>query len=223
MASLTKTAEGMSFAIIFRSVIVLVLLFLLAPSVVVVLASLGPEATITFPPPSLSLKAYGAIPERFLAAFGRSLVLGLVAALGASLLGTLAGLAIVRGRLPGKRILDLILRSPLQVPMIVSGVAFLFLYVFVANHFGINLRNSLLGLSLAHISVVTPYVLTSVVARLATLEEALEEAAYGLGASPVQAFFLVTLPLIRPAILGGAFLSFLILCPLTTFPSPCFW
>ncbi len=198
----------------------LVGLFLLAPLVIVVVNSLGVEQYVIFPPAGLSLAWYGRIPTYYLDGAIYSLLLAGAAVLTAAVLAIPAAIALTRGSLPGRAAVDALLRSPIQIPLLVSGVAFLQLYVLVYDGTQLALMNSFVGLWIAHTIVVSPYILVAVVARLARYDERLDEAAYGLGASRWQTFWRVTFPLIRAASAAGMFFGFLMSfdnVPLTIF------
>ena len=182
--------------------------FLVFPTAIVLLTALGGEPYVVFPPRSLTLRHFAEIPAVYLRVFLVSLELAAVAAVGGTLLALPAALALVRGRLVGGGALSAILNAPLHVPWLVMGVAFLQFYVAVFDRMGLALNGSFLGLAVAHVAVTTPYVLTAIVARLSRFDEHLEEAAHGLGAGRVRTFFLVTLPIIKPAVLAGAFFAF---------------
>lgn len=194
------------------SVVGLVYVFLLAPLVVVALSSLdgSTHAFLSFPPQQLSLTWYGRIPRRYLETLGTSLVLATVAAVAGCLLGIPAGLGLVRGRVPGKEMIAALFRAPLQIPFVVTGVAFLQAYHLASDLIGVNLTGTFLGLALAHIFLSTPYVIGAVGAVLQRFEVHLEEAALSLGASRWATFRRVTLPLIMPGIYAGALFAFIV-------------
>lgn len=106
------------------------LVFLLAPFVVVVGASFdsGDRFAVRFPPHSLSLDNYRAIPWKYLDALQTSLILGVIVAVLATVLGLLASIGLVRSRVMGKDILQSFFRLPVQIPLIVSGAVFLQFY-----------------------------------------------------------------------------------------------
>jgi putative spermidine/putrescine transport system permease protein len=184
--------------------------FLVLPTLIVILTALGGEGYVVFPPRTFTLRHFLEIPAVYARVFLTSLELALVAATTSVVVAVPAALAIVRGRLPGRDLLVALLHAPLHVPWLVVGVAFLQFYVVVFARSGVALNGSFLGLALAHIGITTPYVLTAVAARLLRFDERLEEAAHGLGAGGVRTFFLVTLPVIKPAVLAGAFFAFVI-------------
>jgi len=116
----------------------------------------------------------------------------------------MAAIVLVRGRFRGRDLLNAYVTSPLLLPQILTGVAML-QYVSL-----IGLAQSYAALLIAHVVVTTPYVVRTVSAVLYHFDIALEEAAQSLGASPIRAFFEVTLGLIKPGVVAGAILAFAI-------------
>jgi putative spermidine/putrescine transport system permease protein len=119
-------------------------------------------------------------------------------------LATTAALIIVRKTFPGRTLISTLFLSPLVLPNIVIGVAILQ----YANSFGF--ARTFPALLIAHIVIVIPYVLRTVLASLAGMDVTIEEAAQDLGAGSVETFFLVTLPQIKPGIIAGALFAFII-------------
>ncbi len=184
-------------------------LFVLAPLLVVFINSLGVERYVAFPPQHLSLVWYRALPSWFWPSTVYSLELAAVAIVVGTMLAVPAAISMVRGVVPGKAVIDALLRSPLQIPLVISGVAFLSYFDLVRRATGLGLAGTFVGLCIAHTIVVSPYVLVAVVAQLAKYDNALDEAAYGMGASVWTSFWRITFPLIRPSIVAGAFFAFL--------------
>jgi putative spermidine/putrescine transport system permease protein len=184
--------------------------FLALPTTIVVLTALGGEPYVVFPPRSFTLRHFAEIPSVYLRVFLTSLELGLIASLVSTILAIPAALALVRGRMGGREAVAAVLHAPLHVPWLVVGVAFLQFYSTLFDHVGVGLNGTFLGLAIAHVAVTVPYVLTSVTARLSRFDERLEEAAYGLGAGRMRTFFMITLPIIKPAVLAGAFFAFVV-------------
>ena len=138
--------------------------------------------------------------EEMLLAARNSLFIALVSSLCATLLGTLAGLAIHRYHL---RWLPLLVITPVAMPEILLGVSLLVFFIQV-----MHLTLGLLSVVLAHITFSIGFVAIIVRARLAGMDESIFEAARDLGASPWQTFRLVTFPLILPAVVAGFLMSF---------------
>lgn len=188
-----------------RAYIVAIYAFLLAPIVVIVLASLTTTNFVVFPPRGITLAWYAAIfahPE-----FVGSLVLSLVVATGTAIvagtLGTLAAIAIVREHVPGAGLWLAALSSPLVIPTVVLGIALLQWFTLIA------LPAGPVPLILGHTLLALPYVVRLVAAGLAGIDPALERAAAGLGATHFQRLRLITLPLVTSSIVAGALFAFI--------------
>jgi len=137
--------------------------------------------------------------EQMLAAALNSLVIALVASSASTVLGTLAGYAMYRYRL---RLLPVLVLTPIAIPEILMGVSLLMFFVML------NMTLGLLSIMLSHIAFCIGFVAIVVRSRLSGMDESLTEAARDLGATPAQAFRLVTLPLIMPGIVAGALMAF---------------
>lgn len=137
--------------------------------------------------------------EQMLAAALNSLVIALVASSVSTVLGTLAGYAMYRYRL---RLLPVLVLTPIAIPEILMGVSLLMFFVML------NMTLGLLSIMLSHIAFCIGFVAIVVRSRLSGMDESLTEAARDLGATPAQAFRLVTLPLIMPGIVAGALMAF---------------
>ena len=187
--------------------------FLLAPLVVVVGASFHGATQysgVVFPPENVTLRWYTQIPPATYKSLGLSVLLATSVAFGACVLGIPAALGIVRGSFRGKAFLLAMFRAPMQIPAVVTGVAFLKLYYVVGDLTGLFLNGSFPGLYLGHLFVATPYVVGTVVAVLQRFNVRLEEAALSLGASPWRTFRRVTLPTIMPGVHAGALYAFMV-------------
>ena len=137
--------------------------------------------------------------EEMLGAAWNSLVIGLTASAVSTLLGTMAGYAMYRFRL---RLLPILVVAPIAIPEILMGVSLLIFFV------AIDLTLGLTSIILAHIAFCVGFVAIVVRARLAGMDESLVEAARDLGATPLQAFRLITFPLIMPGVMAGALMAF---------------
>ncbi|WP_144378847.1 ABC transporter permease [Mesorhizobium amorphae] len=128
---------------------------------------------------------------------------GLISATVATVLGTLAALALTRyTRFRGRMLFSGMVFAPLVMPEVITGLSLLLLFV------AVGLDRGFFTLTLAHISFTMCFVAVVVQSRLVTFDRSLEEAAMDLGASPVATFFQVTLPVILPAIVSGWMLAF---------------
>jgi putative spermidine/putrescine transport system permease protein len=180
--------------------------FLLLPIVVVLLFSINPAPFIQFPPQGVSLRWFEKFfnSRDFMAAFRLSAVLALATVVGATAIGTMAALALVRGRLPGAGFLAALFLSPLMLPAILTGLALFQFYVLL------DVGRPFWGLLIGHIVIAIPYVIRTTMAVLTNFDRSLEEAARNLGASELATFREVTLPLIRPGVIAGGIFAFVI-------------
>ncbi|RTL03132.1 MAG: ABC transporter permease subunit [Neisseriaceae bacterium] len=128
-----------------------------------------------------------------------SLVIATATSFFATIFGTLAGLAMHKYKL---RLLPVLVLTPLALPEILMGVSLLIFFVLL------NMTLGMVSITLAHISFCIGFVAIVVRSRLAGMDESLVEAARDLGASPLDAFRLVTLPLIMPGVIAGALMAF---------------
>ncbi|MCW5858077.1 MAG: ABC transporter permease [Caldilineales bacterium] len=150
--------------------------------------------------------------DEVLAAARNTLVIAFVSTLGATVIGTMAALALQRYRFPAKRFSEASLYIPIIIPELVMGIGILVLFsaVFRALNAALGLR---LGMGLAtviisHIAFSVPFVILVVRARLTGFNRAIEEAARDLGATEWTTFWRVTLPNIAPGVMAGALLAF---------------
>ena len=179
--------------------------FMLAPIVVVCLVAFTPEGYLSLPVREFSLRWFRAIaryPE-FVGAFWTSLWLGALSSALAVLVAVPAALAIARYRFRGRDVLAGLFLSPLMIPHVVLGVAFLRFFT------QIGLGGRFAGLLLAHLVIVCPFALRLTLASAAGMDRAIEQAAISLGASDWAVFRRVTLPLIAPGMVSGWALAFI--------------
>jgi putrescine transport system permease protein len=121
----------------------------------------------------------------------------------ATVLGTMAALVLVRsGRFAGRTLFSGMIYAPLVMPEVITGLSLLLLFI------GLNIDRGILTIVLAHTTFSMCFVSVVVSSRLVTFDQSLEEAALDLGCSQMQAFFLVTLPIIAPAVISGWLLAF---------------
>src|SRR5919201_2313423 len=132
-----------------------------------------------------------------------SLRVGAVSATIATILGTLAAIALTRGeRFKGRMLFSGMLYAPLVMPEVITGLSLLLLFV------ALNAERGFWTVTIAHTTLTICFVAVVVQSRLGSLDRSLEEAAMDLGCNPVRAFVAVTLPLIAPAIVAGWMLAF---------------
>ncbi len=138
-----------------------------------------------------------------------SLQIASLNATGAVILGTVAGLVLARfGRFKGRTMLSGMTTAPLVMPEVITGLSLLLLFVAMEQAFGWPAGRGVTTITLAHITFSMAYVTVVVQSRLTTFDESLEEAAMDLGARPAKVFFVITLPIILPAIISGWLLAF---------------
>ena len=125
------------------------------------------------------------------------------------ILGTLAGLALARfRRFKGRTLLTGMTTAPLVMPEVITGLSLLLLFVALEHAFGWPSGRGVTTITIAHMTFSMAYVTVVIQSRLSSLDESLEEAAMDLGARPAKVFFVITLPIIFPAILAGWLLAF---------------
>jgi putative spermidine/putrescine transport system permease protein len=183
----------------------LFLVFMLAPIGIVCVVAFTPEGFLSIPTTEWSLRWFRAIaryPE-FISAFWNSLALAALSSAIAVAFSVPSALAIARYRFRGREALTAFFLSPLMIPHVVLGIAFLRFFT------QIGLGGTFIGLVLAHIVIVFPFALRLVLASAVGMDRALEQAAISLGASGGRVFRRVTLPLILPGIASGWMLAFI--------------
>ncbi|MBD3764950.1 MAG: ABC transporter permease [Rhodobacterales bacterium] len=216
---------------VFHLLCALILLFLIAPILIVIPLSFNAEPFFTFTekmlaldPTGYSLRWYDLLmtfgmfaPDAprdaawwadmwanstWLRAAKNSIIIGVFSTLLATFLGTLAALGLSRPEMPFRRAVMAILISPMIVPIIIVATGLFFFYS------ATGLAGSYLGVILAHATLGIPFVIITVTATLVGFDKSLTRAAASLGASPATTFFKVTLPLILPGVVSGALFAF---------------
>lgn len=140
-----------------------------------------------------------------------SLKIALVSASIATVLGTMAAIALVRmGKFRGRTLFSGLVTAPLVMPEVITGVSSLIFFLLLAQWIGWPAQRGFTTITLAHITFSMVFVTTIVQARLLQFDRAIEEAAMDLGSKPWQVLFDITLPVISPAILSGWLLAFTI-------------
>ena len=178
--------------------------FLYLPMVILVIYSFNSSKLVTVWA-GFSTKWYGELMrnEAFLDAAWVTIKVAVLSSTVATVLGTLAAYGLVRaGRFWGRTLVSGMIYAPLVRPEVITGLSLLLLFI------GIGLDRGVMTIVLAHTTFSMCYVSVVVSSRLATFDMSLEEAALDLGSTPFEAFRLVTLPIIAPAVISGWLLAF---------------
>jgi len=178
--------------------------FLYLPMVILMIYSFNSSKLVTVWA-GFSTKWYGELMrnEAFLDAAWVTIKVAVLSSTFATVLGTLAAYVLVRaGRFWGRTLFSGMIYAPLVMPEVITGLSLLLLFI------GIGLDRGVMTIVLAHTTFSMCYVSVVVSSRLATFDMSLEEAALDLGSTPFEAFRLVTLPIIAPAVISGWLLAF---------------
>ena len=147
--------------------------------------------------------------DQILDAMFLSLRIAATSATFATILGTMAGLILVRfGRFRGRALFSGMITSPLVMPEVITGLSLLLLFVSLQQLIGWPGQRGFSTITIAHTTFSMAYVAVVVRSRLAAMDESLEEAAMDLGCGPARVIFDITLPLIVPAMVAGWLLAF---------------
>jgi putative spermidine/putrescine transport system permease protein len=189
----------------------LVLVFLMLPILIIMPLSFNSQPFFTFTegmlsldPDAYSMRWYQEIIDdpNWLLAIRNSFIVGTVAALIATVLGTLAAVGLSSQWMPYKRLITALLLSPMIVPLIIIAAGMFFFYT------QFNLVGTFTGLIIAHAALGVPFVIITVTATLSGFDRSLFVAGLSLGASPVKVFWDVVIPLIRPGVISGGLFAF---------------
>ena len=178
--------------------------FLYLPMIILVIYSFNASKLVTVWA-GFSTKWYGELlrNDAFLDAAWVTLKVAVTSSTMATVLGTMAAIVLVRaGRFHGRTLFSGMIYAPLVMPEVITGLSLLLLFI------GIGLDRGVMTIVLAHTTFAMCYVSVVVSSRLVSFDQSLEEAALDLGCTPFQAFRLVTLPIIAPAVISGWLLAF---------------
>lgn len=138
-----------------------------------------------------------------------SLIIAAMTATAAVIIGTWAGYILARmQKFKGFYLYVGLLSAPLVIPEVVLGISLLLMFVELSSLFGWPDGNGVFTIWVGHITLCTAYVAVIIQSRIRDLDKSLEEAALDLGATPLKVFFLITVPLIAPALMAAWLLSF---------------
>jgi putative spermidine/putrescine transport system permease protein len=203
-----RSAGELAYALVIGGLAALALVILVGPVLIVLATSFTESRSIRFPPTGFSLQWYAQLLDpvrssQIHRAASNTIEVAALAALLATVLGTMAALALARTASAKARALDGFFMSPLVLPGLAFGLAALVYFTLL------GFRPSLELLVAGHLIVIVPFVLRTVGASLSQLDPALIDASASLGAGRFHTFRRVTLPLIAPGIGAGAFLAFM--------------
>ncbi|MBL4784602.1 MAG: ABC transporter permease [Cohaesibacteraceae bacterium] len=188
-----------------------VLFFLILPIIVIIPLSFNAEPFFSFTnemlllkPEAFSLRWYNQIitNPNWLLAIKNSFQIGILAALLATVLGTIAAVGLTSRHMPFKRLIMALMLAPMIVPLIIIAAGMFFFYT------KLGLAGSFTGLVIAHATLGIPFVVISVTATLSGFDRSLYHAGLSMGASPIRTFFDVVIPLIRPGVISGSLFAF---------------
>lgn len=187
------------------AILLLVLVFLFTPILIVLSVAFSESAVFAFPPQGFSLKWFTAIrnAEGLLASAWLSAQVALLSTVISLALGTLCAIAVVRGLVPGRDAIATFLASPLMIPGLVLGIAFL------QAARSVGLRDAYTTLLIAHVVITMPFIIRTVLASLSLFDFSMVDAARCLGCSYPAALWRVLLPNILPGIVSGALFAFI--------------
>lgn len=183
----------------------LAFLFLVLPSLIVMVLSFSSAPYLEFPPRGFSLQWYRSYfgSPLWISSTFRSIQVAVLVTVLATAVGTAAALGLVRCQVPGRRLLNSLLVSPLVIPTIVLSISIYSVFV------QWKLLGTIFGLVFAHSVLAIPFVIINVSATLYGVDPTLEKAALSMGASPWTTFWRVLLPTIRPGVIAGALFAFI--------------
>ena len=196
----------------FRTLCVLIFIFLVGPIFVIIPLSFNELPYFTFTPEMLSFDPAGYstkwyqeffTEDSWQRAVQNSFLIAIFATLISTFLGTLAALGLSRPEMPFRKTIMALLISPMIVPLIISAAGMYFFYA------RIGLASTHIGVILAHAALGIPFVIITVTATLVGFDHSLTRAAASLGSSPTRTFFVVIVPLILPGVISGALLAFI--------------
>lgn len=191
--------------LILRIITSVLCLILMLPILIVLSASVNDQSYLSFPPETLSLRWFDAFfgDWRWRDALYTSLIIGFLTCLISTFIGFLGAYSFVRGVFRGKKLLLSIVLIPLIVPHIITAIALYFLSA------PLGLIGSKLWISVGHSVIALPIVVLILISALQNVDENLERAAFGMGASRALTFRRIVIPLMLPGVVSAALFSFL--------------
>ena len=184
--------------------------FLYIPILVLILYSFN-QSAISSVWGGFSLRWYTALfnNDQIIESALLSLKIAATSATFATILGTMAGIALTQmGRYRGRFIFTGLIAAPLVMPEVITGLSLLLMFVSLQELIGWPMSRGAGTITIAHITFSMAYVAVIVQSRLSSMDQSLQEAAMDLGGRPMQVAFDITLPLIAPSMLSGWLLAF---------------
>ena len=193
-----------------RSTLLLGFAFLYLPMIILIIYSFNENRLVTVWS-GFSVKWYGELfrDKQMIDAAKVSLEIAFLTACASVVLGTMAAMVMTRFRqFPGKSLFSALMTAPLVMPEVITGLSILLLFVAMGDTFGLFQERGVMTIWIAHVTFCVAFVTVVISSRLGELDKSLEEAAMDLGANRVKVFFLITLPIIAPALASGWLLAF---------------
>ncbi|AXK39239.1 ABC transporter permease subunit [Crenobacter cavernae] len=184
--------------------------FLYAPILILIIYSFNASKLVSVWA-GFSLHWYGELfrDDAVISSFGLSLKIALFSSAMSVVLGTIAGLVLARfGPFKGKSLFAGMITAPMVMPEVIVGLSMLLLFVQMQQWLGFPAERGVLTIWIGHVTLCMAYVTVVIRSRLVEMDRSVEEAAMDLGARPLKIFFLITLPIIAPAIASGFLLAF---------------
>jgi putative spermidine/putrescine transport system permease protein len=188
-----------------------ILLFLLAPIIILIISSFNLSKFFEFPPTGFTLQWYQAFMKS--KEYQQALLISTRVALSAAILGLAVGIpaafALDRYKFRGNSLVQSVFLSPLMLPQIIWALGLIQFFSLI-QFGGRSILGTFAGIVLAHTVIIIPYVIRMVLSSLHYVERDLESAAMSLGAKPIRTFYEVTVPIILPGILVSAVFGFMV-------------
>lgn len=184
--------------------------FLYAPILSLMIYSFNESRLVTVWS-GFSVKWYGELfrDSQMMSAAWVSIQVAFWTACASVVLGTMAAMIMTRFRnFPGKTVFGGLITAPLVMPEVITGLSILLLFVSIGPIIGIGEQRGMLTIWIAHVTFCMAFVTVVISSRLGELDKSLEEAAMDLGANRLKVFFVITLPIITPALISGWLLAF---------------
>ena len=192
------------------TMLVLGFVFLYAPILSLIVYSFNESRLVTVWS-GFSVKWYGELfrDQQMMSAAWVSVQVAFWTACASVVLGTMAAMVMTRFRdFRGKTLFGALITAPLVMPEVITGLSILLLFVSIGPIIGIGEQRGMLTIWIAHVTFCMAFVTVVISSRLGELDRSLEEAAMDLGANRLKVFFVITLPIIAPALVSGWLLAF---------------